>query len=166
MTSSPIWARPSRAAWGWRRVANLNPEGNYPSLFQAIHGEQPPRPGNKGIANPVATIWSVAMMLDHLDETELGKVVLGAVESVIAAGKVCTGPRRERYDKTDGAGDHRHTAEAGTDPVKLPPSGILAGERLVCPFELTRWRGGRCAWRALVRGCASSELAPELGKPL
>ena len=69
--------------------ANLNPEGHYPSRFQAIHGSAPGLAG-KGIADPVATIWSVAMMLDHLDETELGKIVLGAVESVIAAGKVRT----------------------------------------------------------------------------
>src|ERR1022692_1915759 len=69
--------------------ANLNPERRYPSLFQAIHGSAPGL-ASKGIANPVATIWSVAMMLDHLDETELGAVALGAVESVIAAGKVRT----------------------------------------------------------------------------
>ena len=69
--------------------ANLNPEGHYPSLFQAIHGSAPGLAG-KGIADPVATIWSVAMMLDHLDETELAAVVLAAVESVIAAGKVRT----------------------------------------------------------------------------
>ena len=69
--------------------ANLNPEGHYPSLFQAIHGSAPGLAG-KGIADPVATIWSVAMMLDHLDETELGAVALGAVESLIAAGKVHT----------------------------------------------------------------------------
>ena len=69
--------------------ANLNPEGRYPSLFQAIHGSAPGLAG-QGIANPVATIWSVAMMLDHLGQTELGAAVLGAVESVIAEGKVCT----------------------------------------------------------------------------
>jgi tartrate dehydrogenase/decarboxylase/D-malate dehydrogenase len=69
--------------------ANLNPEGRYPSLFQAIHGSAPGL-ASKGIANPVATIWSISMMLDHLGETELGAAVLGAVESVIAAGKVRT----------------------------------------------------------------------------
>ena len=69
--------------------ANLNPEGRYPSLFQAIHGSAPDL-ADKGIANPVATIWSVSMMLDHLGEPELGTAVLGAVESVIAEGKVRT----------------------------------------------------------------------------
>src|SRR5271166_929186 len=69
--------------------ANLNPEGRYPSLFQAIHGSAHDL-ASKGIANPVATIWSVSMMLDHLGEPELGAAVLGAVENVIAAGKVRT----------------------------------------------------------------------------
>jgi tartrate dehydrogenase/decarboxylase/D-malate dehydrogenase len=69
--------------------ANLNPEGRYPSLFQAIHRSAPDLAG-KGIANPVATIWSVSMMLDHLGEPELCAAVLGAVESVIAEGKVRT----------------------------------------------------------------------------
>ncbi|HEY4960072.1 MAG TPA: isocitrate/isopropylmalate family dehydrogenase, partial [Terriglobales bacterium] len=69
--------------------ANLNPEGRYPSLFQAIHGSAPGL-ARKGIANPVATIWSVSMMLDHMGEPELGAAALGAVESVIAEGKVRT----------------------------------------------------------------------------
>ena len=147
--------------------ANLNPEGNYPSLFQAIHGSAPGLAG-KGIADPVATIWSVAMMLDHLDETELGKVVLGAVESVIAAGKV-------RTSDLGGSATTRQMGQAIIATLRKPEprSGETSSKRtsgpelrLVCPFELTRWRGGRCAWRALVRGCASSELAPGLGKPL
>ena len=69
--------------------ANLNPEGRYPSLFQAIHGSAPDLAG-QGMANPIATIWSVSMMLDHLGEKEPGAAVLGAAESVMAAGKVRT----------------------------------------------------------------------------
>ncbi len=69
--------------------ANLNPEGRYPSMFQAIHGSAPDLTG-KGIADPVATIWSVSMMLDHLGEAELGCALLKAIESVIAEGKVRT----------------------------------------------------------------------------
>ncbi len=69
--------------------ANLNPEGRYPSLFQAIHGSAPDLAG-KGIANPIATIWSVSMMLDHLGEPELSATLLKAVESVIAEGKIRT----------------------------------------------------------------------------
>jgi tartrate dehydrogenase/decarboxylase/D-malate dehydrogenase len=69
--------------------ANLNPEGCYPSLFQAIHGSAPGLAG-KGIANPIATIWSVSMMLDHLGEAELGSALLKAIESVLAEGTIRT----------------------------------------------------------------------------
>jgi tartrate dehydrogenase/decarboxylase/D-malate dehydrogenase len=69
--------------------ANLNPERRYPSLFQAIHGSAPEIAG-KGISNPVATIWSVSMMLDHLGEPELGAALLKAIESVLAEEKVRT----------------------------------------------------------------------------
>ena len=69
--------------------ANLNPEGRYPSLFQAIHGSAPDLAG-KGIANPIATVWSVSMMLDHLGEAKLGSALLHAIESVIAERKVRT----------------------------------------------------------------------------
>jgi tartrate dehydrogenase/decarboxylase/D-malate dehydrogenase len=69
--------------------ANLNPERRYPSLFQAIHGSAPDITG-KGISNPIATIWSVSMMLDHLGEPELGAALLKAIESVLAEGKVRT----------------------------------------------------------------------------
>lgn len=69
--------------------ANLNPERRYPSLFQAIHGSAPDIVG-KGISNPIATLWSVSMMLDHLGERESGAALLRGIESVLAAGKVRT----------------------------------------------------------------------------
>ena len=69
--------------------ANLNPEGRYPSLFQAIHGSAPDIAG-KGIANPIATLWSVSMMLDHLGEPELAAALLLAIERVLAGGKIRT----------------------------------------------------------------------------
>jgi tartrate dehydrogenase/decarboxylase/D-malate dehydrogenase len=69
--------------------ANLNPEGRYPSLFQAIHGSAPDITG-QGIANPIATIWSVQMMLDHLGETEAAAALMSAIEAVLGAGKVRT----------------------------------------------------------------------------
>jgi tartrate dehydrogenase/decarboxylase/D-malate dehydrogenase len=69
--------------------ANLNPERRYPSLFQAIHGTAPDIVG-KGISNPIATIWSVSMMLDHLGEAPLGAVLLKSIEKVLAAGTIRT----------------------------------------------------------------------------
>ena len=82
--------------------ANLNPEGRYPSLFQAIHGSAPDITG-KGISNPIATIWSVSMMLDHLGEMELGAALLKAIENVLAEGKVRTPDLGGKANtKTDG----------------------------------------------------------------
>jgi tartrate dehydrogenase/decarboxylase / D-malate dehydrogenase len=46
---------------------NMNPERAFPSLFEPVHGSAPDIAG-KGIANPVAMIWSAAMMLDFLGE--------------------------------------------------------------------------------------------------
>jgi tartrate dehydrogenase/decarboxylase / D-malate dehydrogenase len=62
--------------------ANLNPEGAYPSLFEPVHGSAPDIAG-KGIANPVGTIWSAAMMLDHLGFPEAAKAVEKSMEEVI-----------------------------------------------------------------------------------
>ena len=63
--------------------ANLNPERKFPSLFQAIHGSAPDIAG-KGIANPLATIWSVQMMLDHLGETAAAAALMKAIEKFAA----------------------------------------------------------------------------------
>lgn len=69
--------------------ANLNPERRFPSLFQAIHGSAPDIAG-RGIANPVATIWSTALLLQHLGEREAAAQVLAAIETVLAAGTTLT----------------------------------------------------------------------------
>jgi 3-isopropylmalate dehydrogenase len=58
-------------------------------LYEPIHGSAPDI-ARKGIANPVATIWSVSMMLDHLGEPELGAALLTTIECVIAEQKVRT----------------------------------------------------------------------------
>ena len=69
--------------------ANLNPERNYPSMFEPVHGSAPDIAG-KGIANPVAQIWSGAMMLDHLGETKAARAVERAFEAVLASRQVRT----------------------------------------------------------------------------
>ena len=69
--------------------ANLNPQGTFPSLFQAIHGSAPDIAG-RGISNPIATIWSTHLMLDHLGEHEAATQLMHAVESVLTAGRVGT----------------------------------------------------------------------------
>ena len=51
---------------------NINPEREFPSLFEPVHGSAPDIAG-KGIANPIGQIWSGAMMLEHLGEREAAR---------------------------------------------------------------------------------------------
>ncbi len=69
--------------------ANLDPERRYPSLFQAIHGSAPDIAG-QGIANPIASIWSAQLMLDHLGEQGAAATLMRAIEDALAAGLVRT----------------------------------------------------------------------------
>jgi tartrate dehydrogenase/decarboxylase/D-malate dehydrogenase len=68
---------------------NINPEKEYPSMFEPVHGSAPDIAG-KGIANPIAQIWTGAMMLDHLGHEEAGAAVVQAIEKVVSGGKVLT----------------------------------------------------------------------------
>jgi tartrate dehydrogenase/decarboxylase/D-malate dehydrogenase len=68
-------------------TANLNPERKFPSMFEPIHGSAFDIAG-KGIANPVATFWTAALMLEHLGEPVAAARVMAATESVTAAGIV------------------------------------------------------------------------------
>lgn len=69
--------------------ANLNPEREYPSLFEPVHGSAPDIAG-KGIANPIAQIWSGAMMLHHLGQKEAARAVEEAIFCVLARSSVRT----------------------------------------------------------------------------
>jgi tartrate dehydrogenase/decarboxylase/D-malate dehydrogenase len=62
-------------------TANLNPERRYPSMFEPIHGSAFDIAG-KGVANPVATFWTAAMMLEHLGEHDAARRLMRAVEIV------------------------------------------------------------------------------------
>jgi tartrate dehydrogenase/decarboxylase / D-malate dehydrogenase len=68
---------------------NINPEREYPSMFEPVHGSAPDIVG-KGIANPVAQIASGAMMLEFLGETKGAELVSGAVRSVLGEGRALT----------------------------------------------------------------------------
>ncbi|WP_067722427.1 tartrate dehydrogenase [Nocardia yamanashiensis] len=70
---------------------NINPENEFPSLFEPVHGSAPDIAG-RGIANPIGQIWSGAMMLDHFGEHEAAAAVLGAVEAVLAQGVTALTP--------------------------------------------------------------------------
>ncbi len=70
--------------------ANLNPEGKFPSLFEPVHGSAPDIAG-KNIANPIAMIWSGAMMLDFLGQhsgpaREAHDAIVSAIETAIKQG--------------------------------------------------------------------------------
>ncbi|TMV04221.1 tartrate dehydrogenase [Ruegeria sediminis] len=62
---------------------NINPTGEFPSLFEPVHGSAPDIAG-QGIANPVGQIWAGAMMLEHLGYPEAGAAIVRAIEDVLA----------------------------------------------------------------------------------
>jgi tartrate dehydrogenase/decarboxylase/D-malate dehydrogenase len=64
---------------------NINPERTAPSIFEPVHGSAPDIAGRK-IANPIATIWSGALMLEHLGHAEAAADVVRAIERVIIEG--------------------------------------------------------------------------------
>jgi tartrate dehydrogenase/decarboxylase / D-malate dehydrogenase len=83
--------------------ANLNPERKYPSLFQAIHGSAPDISG-RGIANPLGTIWSVQLMLDHLGEKQAAAALMNDIETLVRDGRTRTpdlGGRASTGEVTD-----------------------------------------------------------------
>lgn len=88
--------------------ANINPEGKYPSMFEPIHGSAPDIAG-KGIANPLASIWSVSQMLDFFGQEEWGKVVLQAIEQVMV----------EQKSLTPDMGGTANTQEVGSEVVSM-----------------------------------------------
>ena len=70
-------------ALGIAPTANLNPERKFPSMFEPIHGSAFDITG-KGVANPIATFWTGAMMLEHLGEAKAAARLMKAIEAVTA----------------------------------------------------------------------------------
>lgn len=69
--------------------ANLNPEKKYPSMFEPIHGSAPDIAG-KGIANPLASIWSVAQMLEFFGQKAWSDRVIAAIEILLVERRTLT----------------------------------------------------------------------------
>ncbi len=65
--------------------ANLNPEGDHPSMFEPVHGSAPDIAG-QGIANPLGQIWAASMMLDHLGHEDAGRAIMTAIGEVLQSG--------------------------------------------------------------------------------
>lgn len=99
--------------------ANLNPEGDFPSMFEPVHGSAPDIYG-RGIANPIGQIWSGAMMLDQLGEVEAAAAVMNAIEAVLADGP-----------KTPDMGGKESTATLGraVEAALTRPGPIPGGDR-------------------------------------
>jgi tartrate dehydrogenase/decarboxylase/D-malate dehydrogenase len=74
---------------GLAASANLDPSRRFPSMFEPVHGSAPDIAG-KGVVNPLATILSAAMMLEHLEQPAAARDVEHAVAAVLAEGKVRT----------------------------------------------------------------------------
>ncbi|HYW46018.1 MAG TPA: tartrate dehydrogenase [Bryobacteraceae bacterium] len=74
---------------GLAASANLDPQRRFPSMFEPVHGSAPDIAG-KGLVNPLASILSAAMMLEHLGMGEASQAVESAVAAVLADGKIRT----------------------------------------------------------------------------
>ncbi len=96
---------------GLAASGNLNPERDYPSLFEPVHGSAPDIVG-RGWANPVAAVLSVAMCLSHLGEHEAASIVESAAAAVVPTMNSMGGP--DMGATTDRLGDRiaRAVAEA------------------------------------------------------
>nr|WP_325265761.1 tartrate dehydrogenase [uncultured Rhizobium sp.] len=82
---------------GFAASANINPDRSAPSMFEPVHGSAPDI-AHLGIANPIAAIWSAAMMLEHLGETASAARVMAAIEATTAAG-IGTTPGQNSTDE-------------------------------------------------------------------
>lgn len=94
---------------GFAASANINPDRSAPSMFEPVHGSAPDIAG-KGIANPMATIWSGAMMLDHLGESDAAARIMAALSAVTAKG-IGTVPGKDSTDTITAAVIAALTAE-------------------------------------------------------
>jgi tartrate dehydrogenase/decarboxylase/D-malate dehydrogenase len=74
---------------GLASSANINPAKLHPSMFEPVHGSAPDIAG-KGIANPLAAILSVKLLLEHLDRPKAASAIWNAVVKVLKEGKVRT----------------------------------------------------------------------------
>ena len=69
--------------------ANINPEREFPSCFEPVHGSAPDIAG-KGISNPIGQIWSASMMLEHLGQKDASNDIINAFKTVIKERKALT----------------------------------------------------------------------------
>ncbi|MDF9773075.1 hypothetical protein OKW11_000032 [Pseudomonas baetica] len=113
-------------------------------MFEPIHGSAFDITG-KGVANPIATFWTAAMMLEHLGEQAAAKQLMSVIEAVTESGLHTPGSRRQRHHTPDHRCGHcadqplifqrfkvvlRHTAEGqvtGSDSLAFPDNNKKSG---------------------------------------
>ena len=83
--------------------ANLNPEREFPSMFEPIHGSAPDIAG-QGKANPLATVWSASQMLDFFGYRQWGEKLIDIIEEILKEKKVLT-PDLDGMATTSQVGD-------------------------------------------------------------
>ena len=83
--------------------ANLNPERTFPSMFEPIHGSAPDIAG-RGLANPLATVWSASQMLDFFGHADEAKLLLDVIEKLLVE-KACLTPDLGGMATTSQVGD-------------------------------------------------------------
>jgi tartrate dehydrogenase/decarboxylase/D-malate dehydrogenase len=88
---------------GFAAGGNINPEKKYPSMFEPIHGSAPKYAG-KNIVNPLASIESIRMMLEHLGEKQAANEIQNAVGKILSLGEIRT-PDLGGKQKTSEVGD-------------------------------------------------------------
>lgn len=88
--------------------ANINPERKYPSMFEPVHGSAPDISG-KGIANPIAAIWSVSQMMDYFGEEKWGEAILSTIKEILL----------DKESLTPDLGGEASTSELGNRFVEL-----------------------------------------------
>ena len=89
---------------------NINPDNKFPSLFEPVHGSAPDIAG-KGIANPIGQIWSGAMMLEHLGESEAAKSIVYSIEKTLSI-------KENRTKDMQGSSSTAECAKAVLDNIK------------------------------------------------
>jgi len=85
---------------GFAAGGNINPEKRYPSMFEPIHGSAPKYEG-KGVANPVAAIESVKMMLEHLGEETAARDIEKGLTQILSGGKFKTRDMGGKYSTSE-----------------------------------------------------------------
>ena len=129
--------------------ANINPSGDFPSLFEPVHGSAPDIAG-KGIANPVGQIWAGAMMLEHLGFEEAATAMTDAIDTALSDPSLRTG---DLGGKATTLERHRHRRNHRGIAMEFMLDARLESSHLTATIEGVQVRladDARYVWLLLV----------------